>query len=239
MQSEIDHQKFYDRENEILALKKMLLSIATQVAEFERETITLSLHDDVGMLLTIVKLNLDKISRNPSNIGHNGLLLKESMGLLSEACQAIRDINKDVIPPSLKLLGYEKGILELCKKINLSGKIKINANLSANLIRLEPLIELYLYRIIQELISNIIKHANSTEIKIEIHSDYNGVKTILTHNGKGISNGRIEQLTNSGKGLGLKAIENRIELISATIEYVSNQDETKTIITVPVYEEEN
>jgi signal transduction histidine kinase len=233
-------KKLLDQQKEISTLKKILSSAANEVAEFERERIAKSLHDDVGMLLTVVKLNLNKISRNPQDKIFVEKLLEESMHLLSESCEAIRVISTNLIPPSLVQIGYEKSIAELCRQINISEKIKIKNILSNNEVRLPSLVELHLYRITQEIINNIIKHENPTEIKIEINSDKNGVRTLIIHNGKGITSDAIKQLRSSGNGAGLKSIENRSQLIAASIDYFSNDNnESKIIIYVPVYEKKN
>ncbi|MGZ4047836.1 MAG: sensor histidine kinase [Bacteroidia bacterium] len=221
-------------------MKRIISSTANEVAEFERERIAKSLHDDVGMLLTVVKLNLSKISRNPQDKIFVEKLLEESMHLLSESCETIRVISTNLIPPSLAQLGYEKSVAELCRQINISENIKIKNSLSNEEVRLPSLVELHLYRITQEIINNIIKHADPTEVKIEINSDNNGVRTVIFHNGKGITSDAIKKITSSGNGTGLKSIESRSQLITASIDYFSNDiDQSKITIYVPVYEKKN
>ncbi|MGZ6538896.1 MAG: sensor histidine kinase, partial [Bacteroidia bacterium] len=122
----------------------------------------------------------------------------------------------------------------------ISENIKIKNSLSNEEVRLPSLVELHLYRITQEIINNIIKHADPTEVKIEINSDNNGVRTVIFHNGKGITSDAIKKITSSGNGTGLKSIESRSQLITASIDYFSNDiDQSKITIYVPVYEKKN
>jgi signal transduction histidine kinase len=101
---------------------------------------------------------------------------------------------------------------------------------------------LQLYRIIQEVINNIIKHSEATHVSISARSDAQELIIDITHDGIGISSEMIAQLTQTEKGIGLKSIQSRVQLIHASIQYFTIGPKQAGIsIAVPfaVYEEAN
>ncbi len=214
--------------------QKDLLNATIQVAEIEREKIARNIHDDVGTTLNVIKLHLTKISRNPADGALSGKLIAESMGLLDDSIQNIRNIAKDLMPPTLIKLGFEKGISELCRQIDASGTIRIQLDCSLDGIRLPSKTELQLYRIMQEVINNIIKHSRAKTIRISIRPGNGGVGIGIFHDGEGISSGMLPQLTAADRGIGLKSIQSRVQLINASIHYATaGNSESEISIEVP------
>lgn len=214
--------------------QKDLLNATIQVAEIEREKIARNIHDDVGTTLNVIKLHLTKISRNPADGALSEKLITESMGLLDDSIQNIRNIAKDLMPPTLIKLGFEKGISELCRQIDASGTIRIRLDCSLDGIRLPSKTELQLYRIMQEVINNIIKHSRAQTIRISIRPANGGVGIGIFHDGEGISSDMLPQLTAADRGIGLKSIQSRVQLINASIHYATAaNNESEISIEVP------
>lgn len=214
--------------------QKELLNATIQVAELEREKIAKNIHDDVGTALNVLRLHLTKISRNPGDADLSGRLIGESMGLLDDSIKNIRGIAKDLMPPTLIKLGFEKGIVELCRQISASGNIQVDHEVDLRGERLQPKSELQLYRIVQEVINNIIKHSQSTAITVLMRSDDKTMRVAVSHNGKGISTAMIPQLTEADRGVGLKSIQSRAQLINAEVDYqVHGDHDARVIIDVP------
>ncbi len=199
--------------------QKELLNATLEVAEIEREKIAKNIHDDIGTILNVIKLNFSKMSRNPDDKMLSEQLIKESMNLLDDSIQNIRGIAKDLMPPTLIKLGFEKGISELFRQINASGAIEISHEFNFADIRLPAKTELQLYRIMQEVINNIIKHSQAQQVNISARSDMHGVHINISHNGNGLSSEMIELIPEAQRGIGLKSIQSRVQLINASIQY--------------------
>lgn len=214
--------------------QKELLNATIQVAELEREKIAKNIHDDVGTALNVLRLHLTKLARNPGDPELSGKLIGDSMGLLDDSIKNIRGIAKDLMPPTLIKLGFEKGILELCRQINASGNIKVDQDVELLGARLQSKSELQLYRIMQEVINNIIKHSHASAITIFMRSDAKQLTIAVSHDGTGISTAMLPQLTEADRGVGLKSILSRAQLINATVDYqISGEKKSNVIIEVP------
>jgi len=199
--------------------QRQLLSAAIQVEEKERERIAKNIHDDVGTLLNVLKMNLSKADRHADNKEMARNLGEENLKLLEESIQSIRGIAKDLVPPTLIKLGYIKAVNELCRHINNSGEIAVNFFQDDSSLRLPEQTELQLYRLTQELINNVIKHTGASKLSIEFKQHNSSHNLTLVHNGKGITSEQVKELSKEGKGLGLKSIQSRAQLINANVQY--------------------
>lgn len=199
--------------------QRELLSAAIQVEEKERERIAKNIHDDVGTLLNVLRMNLSKIARNAKDEMLTERLTKDNLGLLEQSIQSIRGIAKDLVPPTLVKLGYIKALNELCKHINNTGQISVTFLQSDFETRLPEQTELQLYRLTQELLNNIIKHSGAKEITIELKPANAFYNLLISHDGRGITSKQVAELSKEQKGLGLKSIQSRAQLINASVTY--------------------
>ncbi|MGQ0829211.1 MAG: sensor histidine kinase [Bacteroidota bacterium] len=220
--------------------QKVLLREANRFADYERARIAKNLHDDVSMLLNVAKFNLATISKNNNDKILTEKLATESLSLLDESIEHIRNMAKSLSPPTLMKLGYAKGILELCNQIRNSSRIKVQVNINEVQIRLPHPLELEVYRITQEILNNIIKHSRVVEINVSIDENKKGLKTIISYNGFGLDSKMADELSETDKGVGLKSIQDRATMIGATVQYAMIAcNQYKTTIEVPVYEKSN
>ncbi len=213
--------------------QKKLMDASIEVAELEREKIAKDIHDDVGSALNVLNLHLNRISRNLDNKTVVAEIVKESKGLLESSIENIRGIARDLMPPILIRLGYENGLLELCRQIKNTNAIEITFNPPDEDFNLSKRVELQLYRIVQEVINNIIKHAQASEITITLQSKTLFQSTEISHNGIGISSDMINQLSEGKGGFGLRSIQSRAQMINATVQYIT-VCATKSLITIDV-----
>jgi len=220
--------------------QKIFSRSVMQVVEYDRERISGNIHDEVGTVLSIIKLNLSKIARNPADVEQAKSLLNESMNLLTETIEHTREISMDLISPTLNKLGYKKGIIELCRQINISNQINVSVINSEGEVWLLPVVEKQLYRVVKEVLNNIIKHASSTKIIVTMKSDKEAVTTEVWHDGIGLNPENVIELRESANGVGLNGIYKQLELIEASIDYSTNgKGESRIIVKVPCYEENN
>ncbi|HET6990710.1 MAG TPA: ATP-binding protein, partial [Bacteroidia bacterium] len=145
-----------------------------------------------------------------------------------------------LMPPTLIKLGFEKGVLELFRQINAAGEIKIQHACEFNEVRLPAKTELHLFRIMQEIINNIIKHSNAKQVNVSCKVDSNEIMVSVSHDGAGLSSEEVSQLTDKEHGIGLKSIQSRAQLIGASIQYLIFGDgNAKILIEIPLHNEKN
>lgn len=222
------------KENDNIHQRK-LLDASIEVAEQERKKIAANIHDDIGMMLNVLKLNLTKIQRNRTDETLTSTLLTNSNLLIEETIAAIRVISNDLMPPTLVKLGFIKGITELCRQVEASGIIDIHLLLNITTIQLEKKNEIQLYRLVKEVLNNIIKHASASTIELTINATVEFMTITISHDGKGLTNEMMQKLSESNEGLGLKSILSRAQLTNSVIQYISRGNEkAKIIIETPL-----
>ncbi len=215
--------------------QKQLLDASVEVAELERQKIAGNIHDDVGLSINVVKLNLSKIKNNLKDTSLVNELLETDLKLLEDIHTTLRGISHELMPPSLSLLGLLKGLKEMCRQISSSGKINVDLITGEFELKLEKKRELQLYRLIKELINNILKHANAKLISITCTLENGNLITFIEHDGIGISDEEVMALINSQKGIGLKSIKSRVQLTNSKLNYLySPPEKAKIIIITPV-----
>ena len=222
------------KENDNIYQRK-LLDASIEVAEQERKKIAANIHDDIGMMLNVLKLNLTKIHRNRNDAQLTETLLTNSNLLIGDTIAAIRIISNDLMPPTLVKLGFIKGITELCRQVKSSEVINIYLKLNVDRIQLEKKNEIQLYRLIKEVINNIIKHAGASTIELTISATPDFMTITITHDGNGLTNEMMHQLAESGDGIGLKSILSRAQLTNSVLQYILiGNKESKIIIETPL-----
>lgn len=199
--------------------QRALVSLTLEVAETERKRIASNLHDDIGTTLSLTKININQMMRQ-SNSAHIKELGKESGLLLEATINNIRNISRDLAPPVLLRLGFEEGLKEFCKQIHSSGALAVDFLSHPDGSKLPERTELQLYRITTEVINNIIKHSGASAMRVELNDLKDKFVVMVRHNGKGIDNSTFTELASAGKGIGLKSIKSRADIINAKIDYV-------------------
>lgn len=219
------------------AHQKRLVNATIEVAELERKKIASNMHDDVGTTLNVINLHLSRISRHVDDPQLVKQLIDESRDMLNTSIETIRGIAKDLMPSVLIRLGYENGINELCRQLNESKAYHVKFSPSNANLNLSKNAELQLYRIVQEVINNLIKHAKPKEIFIDVYLTNDSYITKITHDGIGISSNMINSLAVEQKGVGLRSIESRAQMINATVQYII-KSKTESIINIDVPKDE-
>lgn len=210
--------------------EKEILESRLEIQEQTMKSISQEVHDNIGQVLSVAKLNLSMIRLNDPE-----LIAQEKINnvseLLQKAIQDLRDLSKslhsDVIAEKglLKAVENEVGIL---KK---TGAYAITFDVEGDYYHLPEQKELILFRMFQEIINNIIKHAKASAIDVQISFQAKLLMLFIQDNGLGFDVTNIE----AGKGLGLRNIINRSQLIGASYFIDSLQGKGTTIkITLPV-----
>jgi len=178
--------------------------------EKERKRIAQDLHDEVGAMLSVVKLNVGRIEKKSEQSVAKDLAT-ETKAYLDEVITQVRRISRALLPPSLEKLGLYFAIEELSNWVNKSQQLKIICWKSGEQFRFDTKKELAVFRIVQELLNNAIKHSEAGIININARfSPKNNLMISVTDNGKGfVMNDKMNS------GLGLKNLESRSQIMDA------------------------
>jgi two-component system NarL family sensor kinase len=228
-------KKFQYNQN-LLSLKEEqqneLIKAAVRSEETERHRISEELHDEVGALLSATKLYLSNLH---DKSGHEDReIYKKSLELLDESIHKVRSISHNLHSGILKELGLNEAIHSFAQKLSQRGKLEVSTELDENYSSKNHENDISIYRVLQELCGNIMKHGHATYIKITSHIEDNILTFTIKHNGKGLTQDEFERLRYEGKGLGLKNIQNRIILLRGKINFESNANENTITLNVPV-----
>ncbi|GAA4276026.1 sensor histidine kinase [Aquimarina mytili] len=207
--------------------QKELLKTSIASQEEERNRIAKELHDDVGAMLTTTKLYFGQITPEiPSDELQN--ITEKMRSFLDDMIHNVRSISQDLRPVVLEKLGLVEAIHSLAQTINDAGKISVHfKNNTTRTITKSK--ELNIYRIIQELITNTLKHADASKIDIELKNEGNTLIIVFADDGKGIDLQKLDY----EKGIGLKNIESRLSILSGKIFFLESVSGIKIQLEIP------
>jgi two-component system, NarL family, sensor kinase len=212
IQSQIEIEKINQEK------QQEMLNASIQSEEQERMRIAAELHDDIAPTLASIKLYLSTAIAE-EHAPNKTDLIHQSKELLDDSLQKIRGIAHKLQPSTLYYLGLQVSLQALSDMFNNSGGIQVQYHSNQALPRFKENIELSLYRITQELVNNIIKHANAKSITINTLLQQSNIILQITHNGTGITQQMYDELMYKKGAIGLKNIVTRLKSIYATIHF--------------------
>jgi signal transduction histidine kinase len=185
--------------------------------EEERKRIAESLHNGLAQLLYGVKLSLEQIKLHRADLSEdNDRHLKQTAQLLENAILDTRSISHELTPITLDNFGLKASVEDLCIKLNVNKSIIITCELIGFPSLINKYYEIAIYRIIQELTSNIAKHSKATKADVKIKFTKKDTVISVLDNGAGF---KFNDETNGG--IGLKSLKSKIELLNGTIQFSS------------------
>lgn len=174
-----------------------LLRTILETQESERQRFAEDLHDSVGQVLSAVKLNLHRLDKTCANNNQILSLLSNTRGLIDDCIHEIRSIIQNVRPPLLTDFGLAEALNDLCIKIQRTTGIVVTFDCEIKPQRYAAEIEVTLYRIVQELFGNTLKHANATAITVNMRVENNILLLVYKDNGSGFKTSEVK----NGSGL--------------------------------------
>ncbi|ANE50488.1 sensor histidine kinase [Flavisolibacter tropicus] len=213
--------------------QKVLINASVRLQEEERQRIAADLHDDAGPLLATARLYLSENLVNQDKATQLQSIF-QARQILDDTIQLVRNISHSLMPPTLKNFGLESAINDLTQKISGAGSINASSRFHEYKERLKPEKELLVFRIIQELVNNILKHSNSSFIHITQNRQNNHFVLRVHHDGRGIIQSDFEKLNKSNIGLGLKNISSRLRVAHGKIYFEKDASQTYYKVTIEI-----
>ncbi len=213
--------------------QQILLNASIKFQEEERNRIAADLHDDVGPLLATARLYLNEnlINQEPAAQLQSIFSAKQ---IIDDAIQLIRNISHSMMPPTLKNFGLESAMSDLFQKINGSGTLNASVRFHDYRTRLKIEQELLIFRVIQELVNNIIKHSSAGFIHLTQNANITHSYFRLHHDGQGIVQTEFDRLNHISTGLGLKNIASRIKVLNGRIFFEIDPSHTYYKVTLEI-----
>jgi signal transduction histidine kinase len=226
LNNEIEHQKAA-REQEARLRHKEITEAVIQAQENERALIGLELHDNINQVLTTVKLHHEMVI---DGMGDPKSLLPRASRYLQDCINEIRSLSKRLSAPSLGKISLEDSVNDLLDSVNLTSKVRITRKISGiNNQMLRKDLHVGLYRILQEQLNNVIKHADASEVVVELGEVDDSVRLFISDNGKGFV------MKSRKAGIGLMNMRTRAENLNGSFELNSAPGEGCSVeVVVPV-----
>ncbi|CAN5786561.1 ATP-binding protein [soil metagenome] len=231
---------FYRRRQvqQSLTLQKAIVTeqdIATKAIivaeENERKRIAADLHDGIGQMMSAAKMNLSVFENELRFTSQEQKTSFENViGLIDESCKEIRSVSHQMMPNALLKSGLASAVKEFIEKID-TRIIKVSMHAEGLNERIDYNTETVLYRVVQECVNNVLKHAHSNQLDISLIKDADGISVTIEDNGIGFNSSDKLKF----EGIGLKNIISRIKYLKGSIEFDSSPGKgTLVAIHVPI-----
>ncbi|MFD0940754.1 sensor histidine kinase [Pedobacter boryungensis] len=194
--------------------QKLILATTLNAQENERQKISSILHDSICQLLYGIRLHLPSMKLNDDSKAEFQMVNH----LLDQAIKETRELSYELTPSVLRDFGFVEGIREMAQRLSFKNfRISIKLSEEANLLSAD--LQLSVFRIVQELINNSIKHANADKAEINFYTEGNKVTILVYDNGNGFDED-LETLM--ARGSGLRGIRSRLSLLNGHMEVESS-----------------
>ncbi|WP_431158846.1 tetratricopeptide repeat-containing sensor histidine kinase [Winogradskyella poriferorum] len=212
-------QKQKRKEQEFLTLKREYqirsLEALIEGEEKERFRIAKELHDGVNGDLSAIKYKLSSL------IEMNNKVIHEAINMIDDSCKQVRAISHNLVPPSLEKFSLVEAVEAYCNSMNVANEVEITFQAVGEEFTLTKKAEINILRIIQELVSNSVKHAKANEINVQVSFQSQILQVTVEDDGIGFKKDDVDD-----KGIGLANIDSRIQYLNAELDFMSNNKGT-------------
>lgn len=213
----------------VIRQQDMATRAVLEAEEKERQRIARDLHDGVGQMMSAVKLNLSSFR---TDINSNDTTLQEKFenifSLVDDSCREVRSVSHNMMPNALLKAGLAQAVREFLHKLD-TPALKVNLYTEGLEHTIDNNTEIMLYRVIQECVNNVIKHAQAFRLDISIIKDEHEILVTIEDNGKGFDHTD----KNKPEGIGLKNINSRVAYLKGIVEFDSKPGKG-TVVTISI-----
>jgi signal transduction histidine kinase len=217
-----------ERNQEIRDLTGRLLKLQDE----ERRRLARELHDSTGQMLVAIKMNLDRLSHDPKD-EDTGKLITQTIAVSEDLSRQLRTMSYLLHPPLLDELGLASALAWYVEGFTQRSSIEVDLEVSPEFNRLPEDLELTVFRVVQECLTNIHRHSGSPSAKIRLTRGAEGVRVEVIDAGRGIPQHRMPE----GKlvqGIGLMGIRERMRQLGGSLELNSSDKGTTVVAVFPL-----
>jgi two-component system, NarL family, sensor kinase len=198
-----------EKDRQLIAVDSMLKG-----QEEERSRLAKDLHDGLGGLLSGVKFSLSNMKDNLIVTPDNMAVFERSLDMIDTSIKELRRVAHSMMPELLTKFGLDEALKEYCNTINTTRLLAVRYQSLGMGARLDNSVEIIIYRIIQELLNNTMKHAAATEVFVQLIRENDRLSIIAEDNGKGFD----ASLPENNKGAGLTNIRSRVDYLKGQLD---------------------
>ncbi|MGN6602326.1 MAG: tetratricopeptide repeat-containing sensor histidine kinase [Ginsengibacter sp.] len=219
---ELSRQKIreLEKERKLVAAQSLM-----EGQEEERTRLARDLHDGVGGLLSGVKLSMSNMKENvflsQSNVDSFNNVIRQ----LDQSIAELRRVSHNMMPESLVKFGLKETLENYCERLNYSGQIKVQLQTYGMDARMEQSTEIVIYRMIQELLNNAVKHAEAKNVLIQLVREKERFNLTVEDDGKGFDVSKVD----NGSSAGLNNIRARAAYLNGTVDIRSSEGEGTSV----------
>ena len=196
---------------------QILLKSQIEIQEQTLQHISREIHDNIGQVLSLVSLNLNTITTFDKD------KLKFTNGLVTKAIDDLRGLSKSLNPDRVQMIGITESIKTELDQLERTGRFETKLTIEKDLNEISPEKTIILYRMIQEVLNNIIKHSHATKVTISVNCDEGDDIISITDNGSGFDT------EGNSSGLGLQNLKQRAAMINAALTINSKINEGTSV----------
>ena len=201
-----------------------LLQTQLEIQEQTLKTISQEIHDNVGQVLSLAKLNMNTLQFSEG--ADKQEKIEASISLVGKAINDLRDLSRSMNGDKVADLGLQEAIENELKIIQNTGQFSTKVTVTGNPYKLKAQNEMVIFRIVQESLNNILKHSKAQNIGADIRYEPEIFKLMITDDGTGFD---VSALEAGNTGIGLKNMESRAALIGAVFSIDSLEKNGTTV----------
>jgi two-component system NarL family sensor kinase len=209
-----------------LNYEKNLLQAQIEIQEQTFLEISRNIHDNINLSLTLAKLNLNTLKLESDKTSEN--IISASTELIATAITELKDLSRGMNPELIQSVGFINALQNEIERINRITQLDIECDIQGNTVFLDGEKELVLFRIVQEALNNIIRHAKASKIILQLYYADENIKLKICDNGIGFQLPSSEHI-NLTMSAGLRNMETRATVLGGTFSLVSNPGEGTNI----------
>lgn len=207
-----------------------------RVQDEERRRIAREMHDSVGQLVAAISMNLSAVKRQSDRLDAAGAkAVAETITLVEEIDRQIRTISHLLHPPLLDEAGLGSAIRWYVDEFSERSKISVDLSIPSDFGRLPSDMEIAIFRVVQECLTNIHRHSGSATATIKMVAEDSRIVVTVQDKGKGISRKRQSELNSTDRtGVGFRGMRERIRQLDGSLEIESHANGTVIVATLPL-----